>query len=211
MYFVGFQGFHGFPWFSISRLPMVLHGLLCGTLRSWLHWISTIIRILSPGLGNDNTLNWCYGNFPTKQHSSGLLEKYQNNILMHCYPPTLGTRSRYMFKVGDKLRSNVDLVIFQQSWHVWLENWQNNISRYGFSTIWGTRFYSCWHLMKPGSQSETHVIVHDFRWLLVVFHCFLHCFSSSSWLQFFQWLNMVWCSCDGFQSIVEIIVNFLRL
>ena len=118
MYFVGFQGFHGFPWFSISRLPMVLHGLLCGTLGSWLHWISTIIRILSPGLENNNTLKWCYGNFPTKQHSSGLLEKYQNNILMHCCPPTQGTRSRYLLKVGDKIHSNVDLVIFQQSWHI---------------------------------------------------------------------------------------------
>ena len=44
---------------------------------------------------------------------------------------------------------------FQQSWHIW--NFQNNISVYGCSQIQGTKFYSCWNLMKPGSQSETYV------------------------------------------------------
>ena len=36
-----------------------------------------------------------------------------------------------------------------------LENYQNNISVYGCSPIQGTKFYSCWNLMKPGYQSGT--------------------------------------------------------
>ena len=39
---------------------------------------------------------------------------------------------------------------------IMLENCQNNISVYGCSPIQGTTFYSCWNLMKPGSQSETY-------------------------------------------------------
>ena len=38
---------------------------------------------------------------------------------------------------------------------IMLENCQNNISVYGCSQIQGTIFYSCWNLMKPGSQSGT--------------------------------------------------------
>ena len=38
------------------------------------------------------------------------------------------------------------------------ENCQNNISVYGCSPIQGTKFYSCWNLMKPGSQSGTCLI-----------------------------------------------------
>ena len=36
-----------------------------------------------------------------------------------------------------------------------LENCQDNILVYGCSQIQGTQFYSCWNLMKPGSQSGT--------------------------------------------------------
>ena len=39
---------------------------------------------------------------------------------------------------------------------IMLENYQNNISVYGWSPIQGTRLYSCWNLMKPGSQSGTY-------------------------------------------------------
>ena len=39
---------------------------------------------------------------------------------------------------------------------IMLENCQNNISVYGCSPIQGTKFYSCWNLMKPGSQSGTY-------------------------------------------------------
>ena len=38
---------------------------------------------------------------------------------------------------------------------IMLENCQSNISVYGCSPIQGTKFYSCWNFMKPGSQSET--------------------------------------------------------
>ena len=38
---------------------------------------------------------------------------------------------------------------------IMLENCQKNISVCGCSPIQGTKFYSCWNLMKPGSQSGT--------------------------------------------------------
>ena len=38
---------------------------------------------------------------------------------------------------------------------IMLKNCKNNISVYGCSPIQGTQFYSCWNLMKPGSQSGT--------------------------------------------------------
>ena len=40
---------------------------------------------------------------------------------------------------------------------IMLENCQNNISGYGCSQIQGTKFYFCWNLMKPGSQSGTYI------------------------------------------------------
>ena len=36
---------------------------------------------------------------------------------------------------------------------IMLENWLNNISVYGCYPIQGTKFYSFWNFMKPGSQS----------------------------------------------------------
>ena len=39
---------------------------------------------------------------------------------------------------------------------IMLENCQNNISVYGCTPIKGTKFYSCWKLMKSGSQSGTY-------------------------------------------------------
>ena len=41
---------------------------------------------------------------------------------------------------------------------IMLENCQNNILVYGCSPIQGTRSYSCWNLLKPGSQSGTYVL-----------------------------------------------------
>ena len=38
-----------------------------------------------------------------------------------------------------------------------LENCQNNILVYGCSPIQGTKFYRCWNLMKPGSQSGINI------------------------------------------------------
>ena len=40
---------------------------------------------------------------------------------------------------------------------IMLENCQNNILVYGFSPIQGTKYYSCWNLVKPGSQSGTYI------------------------------------------------------
>ena len=42
---------------------------------------------------------------------------------------------------------------------IMLENCQKNILVYGCSPIQGTKLLSCWNLMKPGSQSETYMIV----------------------------------------------------
>ena len=39
---------------------------------------------------------------------------------------------------------------------IMLENCHNNISVYGCCPIQGTKFYSCWNFMKPGSQSGTY-------------------------------------------------------
>ena len=70
---------------------------------------------------------------------SRLLEKYQINIWLYGYSPVQGTRSRFLLKVRDRfvpwfsiffgpcpldwriiIHLNVDLVFFQQSWHIWL-------------------------------------------------------------------------------------------
>ena len=45
-----------------------------------------------------------------------------------------------------------------------LENCLNNISVYGCSPIQGTKFYSCWNLMKLGSQSGTYVLKQESVW-----------------------------------------------
>ena len=105
-------------------------------------------------------------------------EKYQINIWMYGYSQTQGTRSKKDGEVRDKscpvlstriwtlspgLENNQTL----KSWSgifptilkymIMLENCQNNISVYGCFPIQGTKFYSCWNLMKPGSQSGTYV------------------------------------------------------
>ena len=40
---------------------------------------------------------------------------------------------------------------------IMLENLQNNISWYGCFPIQRTKLYSCWNLMKPGSQNGTYI------------------------------------------------------
>ena len=73
--------------------------------------------------------------------------------------PVLSTR---IWTLSPGLESNHKLkcwsLIFQTilTYMNMLENCQNNISVYGCSPIQGTKFYSCWSLMKPGSQSGSY-------------------------------------------------------
>ena len=95
-------------------------------------------KILSPGLENYHTLKCCSGNFPTWSYMSRWLEKYQINIWMYGYSPIQGIRSKKDRELRDKsvpdfqqesgpypldwritINSNIDLVFFQQSWHIW--------------------------------------------------------------------------------------------
>ena len=93
---------------------------------------------------------------------SRLFEKYQINIWMYGYSPIQGTRSRFLLKVRDRfvpllfiffgpcpLEPYIQMLI----WYC-----QNKISVYACSPIQGTKFYSCWNLMKQGFQSGTYVI-----------------------------------------------------
>ena len=59
----------------------------------------------------------------------------ENNHTLKCWPVIFPTTLTYVIK---------------------LENCQNNISVYGCSPIQGTKFYSCWNFMKPGSQTGTY-------------------------------------------------------
>ena len=47
---------------------------ICCTLRFWLHYISTRIKILSLGLMNIHPMKYCSGNVPTQPNLSWLLE-----------------------------------------------------------------------------------------------------------------------------------------
>ena len=66
---------------------------ICSTLRSWLHKISTRIRVFSPGFENNRTLKCWFGNFPTSLYISGSMEKCQINISRYRYSPIQGRRS----------------------------------------------------------------------------------------------------------------------
>ena len=63
-----------------------------------------------------------------------LSPRFENNHTLKCWSGIFPTILTYM---------------------IMLENCQNNISVYGCSPIQGTKFYSCWNLMTPGSQSGT--------------------------------------------------------
>ena len=56
---------------------------------------------------------------------------------------------------------------------IMLENCQDNISLYGCSPIKGTKLYSCWNSMKPGSQSGTYKkkILQNIFCILHIFYC----------------------------------------
>ena len=64
-----------------------------------------------------------------------LSPRLENNHTLKCWSSTFPTILTYMMI---------------------LEKCQNNISVYGYSPIQGTKFYSCWNLMKPGSQNGTY-------------------------------------------------------
>ena len=49
-----------------------------------------------------------------------------------------------------------------------LGNCQNNNTVYGYSPIQGTKFYSCWNFMTPGSQSGTYAILNT-QWVKAFF------------------------------------------
>ena len=62
---------------------------ICCTLRFWLHYISTRIKILSLGLMNIHPMKYCSGNVPTQPNLSWLLEnakKTHSNISLISNP-----------------------------------------------------------------------------------------------------------------------------
>ena len=63
---------------------------------------------------------------------------------------------------------------------IMLENCQNNISVYVCTPIQGTTFYSCWNLMKPGSQSGTYSFI---ELVILLFRTFktLSILNRKSW------------------------------
>ena len=64
-----------------------------------------------------------------------------------------------------------------------LENCLNNISVYGCSSIQGTKFYSCWNLMKPGSQSGTCAITDNSIYFSAVKCSIVQCIEDCFFLQ----------------------------
>ena len=104
-----------------------------------------------------------------------MLEKYQINIWVYGYSPgdkvqilvestgqicpvvliffwTLspGFGNNHTFKYWSRIFWTI------LSYIIMLENCQSNISVYGSSPIQGPTIYSCWNLMKLGSQSGTY-------------------------------------------------------
>ena len=96
-------------------------------------------KILSPGFENNHTLKCCSGNFPTWSYMSRLLKKkpYQHlNVWLFSNPGdkvqkrrrTTGQICPYFQQESGPcpldwritIHSNVDLVFFQQFWHIWL-------------------------------------------------------------------------------------------
>ena len=64
-----------------------------------------------------------------------------------------GFENTHTFKCWSDIFPTILTYIFM------LENCQNDISVYGCSPIQGTKFYFRWNLTKPGSQSETYMIM----------------------------------------------------
>ena len=64
--------------------------------------------------------------------------------------------NNYTFKCWSGIFSTI------LTYTIMVENCQNSIPVYGCSPIQGTQFYSCWNLMKPGSQIGTYARIK--RW-----------------------------------------------
>ena len=103
---------------------------------------------------------------------SRLLEKYHINMYMYGYSQIQGKSSKTTGQICPVLSTRIwtlspglennhtlkcwsDIFPTILTYMIMLENFQNNISVYGCSPIQGTKFYSCWNLMKPGSHSGT--------------------------------------------------------
>ena len=65
-------------------------------------------------------------------------------------PCPLDLRKPYTQMLLSFFFNNLDIYDCVQNCH---------ISVYGCSPIWGTKFYSCWNLLEPGSQSKTCVLL----------------------------------------------------
>ena len=163
---------------SEEKLGWPLLLLLCSTLRSWLHQIST--RIECCPLDWRTTIHWnvvlaifqhnhicqhrwkgtrstfeCMVIFQSRGQGPDSCWKYMTD-LSRSFPSfwTLspGFENNHTFKCWSGIFPTI------LTYMIMLENGQNKISVYGCSPIQGTKFYSCWNLMKPGSQSGTYMI-----------------------------------------------------
>ena len=129
-------------------------------------------KMLSPGLENNHTLKVVLANFQHNHICQDCLKNTRSTFECMVILQSRGHGPDSWWKYGTDLshcfgtcpldlritiNSNVDMVFFQQSWHLLLCWKIANISVYGCSQIQGTTFYSCWNLMKPGSQSGTYV------------------------------------------------------
>ena len=122
---------------------------LCSTLKSWVHKISTRIKFCP--LDWRTTIHWnvVLAIFQHYNICQDCWKKYQINIWMYHYSQIQGTRSKKDGKQQDKsvpyfqqesgpcplderitIHSNVHLVFFQQSWHI----------------------FKCWKIARPTFQ-----------------------------------------------------------
>ena len=112
---------------------------------------------------HNHTFQCCSGNFSTPPNMSGLLEKCQTNISIHCCSPIQGTMSKKVGKLWDKsvpyfqqesqpcsldwrktIHWNVGPAFFQQPWHIW-------------SCLKTVRtIFQCMVVL----QSKSHILVH---------------------------------------------------
>ena len=131
----------------------------CHTLRSWLHEFSALIMTSSPGLENNDILEWSSNSFPGTTSMSGCLHNCQKYILKSCCSPIQGQGAKMCKNKG----SNMSCTLAQKrvsssrlensetlKWIcdrfpgtltnlLFLENCWNSTPMYSFSPFQGTK------------------------------------------------------------------------
>ena len=152
--------------------------VISSTLRSWLHEISTRIKccpldwrttihwnVVLAIFQHNNICKYCWKNTRSTFECTVILksrrqgQKRWKTTGQIC--PILSTRIWTLspgFENNHPLKCWSDIFPTILTYMIMLENCQNNISVYSCSPIQGTKFHSCWNLMKPGSQSWTYLM-----------------------------------------------------